>query len=107
MENCRADSADQASSCSLNESFSTSNSYVSNTTASQTSNAKNVLFSINSSDGSAADKSKSDLKLSESFKECSKFVKNFTNPYLRAMFNFMINQEKAKDEILVIFYFNF
>ncbi|RNA20581.1 WD repeat-containing mio [Brachionus plicatilis] len=99
LESYRVDSEDHTSSCSLNESSSTSNSFVSNTYASQTSNKKSPFFSIDSSDSSATTRSKSSF-LNESLKECSKFIKSFTDPYLRAMFNFMINQEKAKDDIL-------
>lgn len=36
------------------------------------------------------------------FKECNKLIENFNNPYLKAMFNYMINKEEAIMKILVI-----
>ncbi|CAF0839136.1 unnamed protein product [Brachionus calyciflorus] len=100
-ETYRPEFAEQTSPCSLDDSISTSNSFHSNQT-SQTSNKKSPFFSINSSGSSTTPKAKqSSGQMTESFlKESSKLIQSFTHPYLKALFNFLINKEKSIMEIL-------
>lgn len=98
-ETYRPGSGEQNSSSSLDESLSSS--FNSN----QTSNKKSPFFSINSSDSSNPGKTKSNFSgsMTESFiKECTKLIHDFTHPYLKALFNFLINKEKSWMDILVI-----